>query len=258
MGSHATTGATAHELLADSTAEGKRVVTRLWALYRSKPSQLRRNRLVEHYRPHALAYARRFAVRLPQSVDRGDLETAASFGLIAAIEGFDPSRGISFETYCDLRVRGALLDELRSQDWMPRLLRARSEELRRVREQLRAHLEREPTDADLAQALGCSLEEFDADFGAALRRRGGMEGEDLEVLADPRGSERDALEQDELYRLVYARLSRVESRIVHLRYWEERSLREIGAALSMSESQVCKIHQRVLERLKGGFGSLAV
>ncbi len=232
-------------------------LARLWKQYHARPSQLRRNRLVEHYRPHALAYARRFAARLPQNVDRGDLDTAASFGLIAAIEGFDPARGTCFEAYCDLRVRGALLDELRNLDWMPRLLRARTEELRRVRESLRSRLQREPGDADLAAALGLSLEQFDAEFAGALLPGSAAGGEDLEGLADPRQIEGGVLEQDELYRLVYARLSRLESRLVHLRYWEGRSLREIGAALSISESQVCKLHQRILARLKGGFGALA-
>jgi len=231
-------------------------LARLWMRYRARPSRRVRNRLVELYQPHALSYARRFAARLPQHVDRGDLETAASFGLIAAIEAFDPARGISFEAYCDLRVRGALLDELRNLDWMPRLVRARSEELRRLRESLRAQLEREPTDADLAQALGLSLEEFDEGFSSIARQSCAPDAEQLDVLVDPRSDPRSepgtVLEQDELYRLVYARLSRLESRIVHLRYWEERSLREIGTRLSMSESQVCKIHQRVLERLKTG------
>jgi RNA polymerase sigma factor FliA len=224
---------------------------RLWSRYHKRPTRALRNRLVEQYQAHVLGIARRFALRLPPSVDRGDLETAASFGLIAAIEGFDPTRGVAFEAYCERRVRGALLDELRNQDWMPRPMRARVEELRRVREQLRAQLEREPLDTDLAQALELSLEQFDQLFGPGSRATPNPgQAMHLEVVEDPRSVMEEALESEELYRLVYARLSRIESRIVHLRYWEERSLREIGVLLAMSESQVCKIHLRVLERLK--------
>ena len=102
-------------------------VDRLWAAYRRSPTDAARNRLVEAYQPLVREVVRRFAYRLPRSVERGDLDTAANFGLISAIEGFDPSRGVRFESYCELRVKGALLDELRNQDWLPRPWRTRIE-----------------------------------------------------------------------------------------------------------------------------------
>lgn len=234
----------------------------LWRAYRRTPCDETRNRLVEHYQPLVAGIVRRFFARLPRLVDRGDLATAANFGLIDAIQGFDPARGVRFEIYCERRVRGAVLDELRNQDWLSRPHRGRLEELRRVSEELRSALGREPSEAEIAQALGPA----DARRGFALGLSAGFaspvlsghgedSGEDamagLEVLADPESdTPRERLGSDDLYRLVAQRMSVQEYQIVYLRYWEELSLREIGEVLHLSESRVCKIHARLLERLK--------
>jgi DNA-directed RNA polymerase sigma subunit (sigma70/sigma32) len=104
----------------EKKAQRQKIAEGLWAVYREDRSDEHRNSLVEHYQPLIKEIARRFAARLPRSVDRGDLATASSFGLMSAIGGFDPERGVRFESYCELRVKGALLDELRTQDWLPR------------------------------------------------------------------------------------------------------------------------------------------
>ena len=247
---------------------GKRATTsdkpceRLWLAYARSPGDESRNRLIEHYQPLVAQIVRRCAARLPRLIDRGDLDTAANLGLIDAIEGFDPARGVRFEAYCERRVRGALLDELRNQDWLSRPLRGRLGELQRMREDLRSRLGREPSEAEVSGGLGSrDLRQgfalgMSASFASPVLTGMAEEpGEDslggLEVLADPDSdAPRERLGSDDLFRLVAQRLSGQEYRIVYLRYWEDLSLREIGEVLQLSESRVCKIHARLLERLK--------
>ena len=237
---------------------------RLWASYRRGPNDASRNRLVEAYQGLVREVVRRFAYRLPKSVERGDLDTAANFGLISAIEGFDPSRGVRFESYCELRVKGALLDELRNQDWLPRPWRTRIELHKRVSERLRADQNREPADEDVAREMGMPLEEYRQVFGVGLPGTplGSMPSEEsgdeavpgLEILEDLHGdAPGERLTRDEILRLVTQRLSVQEYRIVYLKYWEELSMREIGEMMRLSESRVCKVHARLLERLKDRF-----
>jgi RNA polymerase sigma factor for flagellar operon FliA len=237
-------------------------IENLWRAYARTPGDEPRNRLVEHYQPLVRDIVQRCAARLPRLIERGDLDTAANLGLIDAIAGFDPARGVRFEVYCEWRVRGALLDELRSQDWLSRPVRTRLEQLRRVSEELRARLGREPSEAELEQALGpkAAARAFalglSADFARPhLSGHGQDAGEDalsgVDVLVDPDSdAPRERLGSDDLYRLVAQRLSVQEYQIVYLRYWEDLSLREIGELLHLSESRVCKIHAQLLERLK--------
>ena len=245
-----------------AVAARERAQGRLWRSYLRRRDPELRNRLVESYRPFALELVRRFAARLPRSVDVGDLETAGSVGLMNAIESFDASRGVRFEAYCEVRVRGALLDELRQLDWLPRPWRNRLERHKRALEHLRAKKNAEPTEEEIAAELDMSPEEYRRFFGAGLpgAPSGSLsvgEGEDissLEVVADTQSdAPGDRLSRDELLRLVAQRLTEQEYRIVYLKYWEELSMREIGQIEGLSESRVCKIHARLLERLKDRF-----
>lgn len=236
----------------------------LWQRYRLEPGDESRNALVEAYQGFVIDVARRFAARLPRCVDRGDLETAASVGLMGAVTGYDPARGVPFESYCELRVKGALLDELRTQDWLPRPWRHRFELQKRALERLRGEFEREPQDDEVARELGVSLDEYLQTFGVALP--GGPSGsmglddseEDLppslEVVPDGRlEGPGEEISRNELFSLITQRLSDQEYRILYLRYWEQMPMREIGDVLAVSESRVCKIHARLLERLKDHF-----
>lgn len=236
----------------------------LWLGYRRRPSDERRNRLVEAYQHLVRRVVQRFAARLPRTVDRGDLLAAANFGLMASIESYDPERRVRFESYAEMRIRGALLDELRSEDWLPRPWRQRIELQKRTREELRSRLEREPFDEEVAQAMGLPLEEYELLFGTGLPGvpGGGMPAGDddqallssLEVVADPRSDNPgERLTRAELLRLVAQKMSQQEYRIVYLRYWEELPMREIGQLTGLSESRVCKVHARLLERLKDRF-----
>lgn len=255
----------ATEAAADSktkAALAREAVTRkLWSSYRADPTDERRNTLVEAYQYLVRGLVRRLANRLPRSVDRGDLETAGNMGLIGAISAFDPARGVRFESYCEMRVRGALLDELRAQDWLPRPWRHRIEQHKRVRETLRAALGRRPADEDVAREMSMDLRDYQLLFGTGLpgAPSGSMPGlketDDvavaLEVVADPRvDAPEERLTREEILRLVAQKLSEQEYRILYLKYWEDLPMREIGELLGLSESRICKIHGRLLARLK--------
>jgi len=234
---------------------------RLWSRYRTRHDDLLRNQLVEHYQPLVEELVRRFALRLPRNVDRGDLSTAANVGLMGALEGFDPERGVRFESYCELRVKGALLDELRTQDWLPRPWRARIELQKRTVERLRGQLSREPDEAEIALGMDMPLAEYRQLFGlgqtsAPLLTPTAPGPDDdsapgLDIVADGQGeAAEEKLTRDEILRLVAQKLTVQEYRLVYLKYWEELSMREIGQLMDLSESRVCKMHMKLLERLK--------
>ncbi len=243
-------------------AGAERSLSKLWDSYWRAPDNGRRNLLVEAYQKLVEDVVRRFAARLPRTIDRGDLRTAANVGLMGAVASYDPSRGVRFESYCEMRVRGALLDELRSQDWLPRPWRQKMELQKRTAERLRAELKRDPRDDEIARAMELPLLEYESCFGtglpgsagAAARSADGEGASGLEVVADVRHDDPDErLTRDELLRLVAQRLSEQEYRIVYLKYWEELPMREIGEVMGLSESRVCKIHAHLLERLKDRF-----
>ena len=234
---------------------------RLWKDYHANPCDETRNALVEIYHEFAETVMRRFASRLPRSVDRGDLSTAGSVGLMSAVAGYNPERGVRFESYCELRVKGALLDELRTQDWLPRPWRQRMEQQKRTIEALRAREVREPTDAEIAREMGLGRDLYQQLFGVGLpgtptgSMGGGHSEEDamlmLEVVPDPSVVDPgERLTHEELVSLVTQRLSDQEYRILYLRYWEGLAIREIAGLTKLSESRVRKIHARLIERLQ--------
>ena len=252
--------------LSPEAAKAKRqeIAEKLWAVYREDKCDEHRNALVEHYQPLIREIARRFGARLPRSVDRGDLATASSFGLMSAIAGFDPERGVRFESYCELRVKGALLDELRTQDWLPRPWRHRLELQKRTLERLRRELNREPNDEEVAEAMGMALDYYLQVFGVGLpgaptgsmpSGEGAADGiPTLEVVTDAEAAAPgEQLSRTEILRLVASKLSDQEYRIIYLKYWEGLPMREIGQLTDLSESRVCKIHARLIDRLKDRF-----
>jgi RNA polymerase sigma factor for flagellar operon FliA len=240
------------------------VYQELWTSYWAGPCDERRNDLVEAYQRLVEDVVRRFAARLPRSVDRGDLRTAANVGLMGAVGSYDPGRGVRFESYCEMRVRGALLDELRSQDWLPRPWRQRMELQKKTTERLRSELNRDPRDEEIARAMHLPIASYEFLFGTGMpggpgaARALGDQDQDgaqgLEVVPDARSHDPgERLTRDELLGLVAQRLSEQEYRIVYLKYWEELPMREIGEVMGLSESRVCKIHARLIERLQDRF-----
>ena len=240
---------------------------RLWGAFFAAPGDDTRNTLVEWYQGLIAQIVRRFGARLPRSVDRGDLVTAANMGLISAIHGFDPERGVRFESYCELRVKGALLDELRSQDWLPRPWRQKIEQQKRTVERLRRDLGREPGDGEIASSMGFALDVYQQTFGVGLpgTPSGSMPASDggsddggpmsaLDIVQDKAAeAPGEQLSRSEMLQLASQRMTDQERRIVYLKYWEEMPMREIGELTGLSESRVCKIHTRLIDRLQDRF-----
>ncbi len=220
-----------------------------------------RNALIEFYRPFANKVVRRVRARLPRSVEVGDLEGAGDVGLIQAIQNFDPERGVPFEAFCEHRVRGAILDELRRHDWLPRPLRNRLNRRRDAIDELRTELGRGPNDGEIAERLGLELGVYLEKFGAgkdvpvlAASKTGGEAESGLEFLEDPKAQlPLEDAHRRELLEVISATLDDEGRAILYKRFFEGRSLKEIGRDLELSQSRVSKILGRLLERLKDRF-----
>jgi RNA polymerase sigma factor for flagellar operon FliA len=221
-----------------------------------------RNGIVERYIPLSSKVARNIGRRLPQMIDRRDLIGAGNSGLIKAVDLYDLARGIEFPVYASQRIRGAILDELRVEDFLPRLYRGRVERLKKIRAGLEQHLQREPTDHELLQDLEGreGITELDLHFyrhfprTVVLKYLSSERDEEIENLEkkfctceDQPGYRADVMEA---LRSVAAILSDIEYRIVYLYYWERLPMREIGELVQLSESRVSKIHARLLERIQ--------
>lgn len=236
----------------------------LWARFHANPQDRSvRNQLVERYLPLVKFHGERLWARLPEGVELDDLVSAGVFGLMDAIDAFDPNRGVRFETYCVTRIRGAMLDELRSMDWVPRLVRSKAAKLNEATKQLENKLGRPPTDAELAQQLEISEKELDQlklesatvnlvsldkKFADDDSNRAVSE---LDVLDDRRSEDPTRRAQKgDLLRLVTRGLSRVERLILILYYYEEMTMKEVGATLDLSESRVSQMHSSLMQRLQ--------
>jgi RNA polymerase sigma factor for flagellar operon FliA len=244
-------------------------VDEVWIRYKTTGDIGARNALVEAYLPLVEFLADRILQRLPRCVEGDDLRSAGVFGLMAAIDGFDMTRGIKFETYCSVRVRGAILDELRARDWVPRVVRSKAQKREQAARALAAQLGRQPGVHEIAAHLGWSERDVDdaarAAGGAAVLSLGGGEdaserhgGGRLDSLEDYRegGDPVERVQRRDLAALVYNALTPKERKVVTLYYNEGVTMREIGVVLGLSESRVCQIHSRVLKRLRGQFEPL--
>lgn len=236
----------------------------LWRVYKASPGEALRNRLIEHYMPLVRYTAERLFAKLPQNVELDDLTSAGVFGLVDAIEGFDLARGVKFETYCTTRVRGAILDELRAFDWVPRLVRTKAHKLDAALRKLEIDLGRDPTDQELAGLLAIPLEELDclvreASAVSIVSLSEKWPGEDdeaktlrkIDILEDKRQTRPiDFAQRKDFLRRVVSVLGRKEREILLLYYFEDLTMREIGLTLDLSESRVCQLHTRIMDRLR--------
>jgi RNA polymerase sigma factor for flagellar operon FliA len=238
----------------------------LWNAFTRERSQALRGRLVLHYAPMVKYVAGRVGTGLPQHVDAGDLVQAGIFGLIDAIDRFEPERGWKFETYAINRVRGAILDDLRAQDWVPRSVRSRARAVQAALGRLESSLRRSPTDAEVAAEAELTLPELHALYREmsmtsviALDDLVGGDGESgglsaADVLADEHAPDPVAvLESEESRRLLAEAVAGLPERdrtVVTLYYFENLTLSEIGTVLGVTESRICQLHTRAVLRLR--------
>ncbi|MCE9584334.1 MAG: FliA/WhiG family RNA polymerase sigma factor [Planctomycetes bacterium] len=245
------------------TKTSKADVDALWKRFAETHDPAVKNLLIEQYLPIVRYVAERLMSKLPQNVEVEDLTSAGIFGLMDAVDKFEPERNIKFETYCTNRIRGAILDELRNLDWVPRLVRSQAHRLERGANHLETRLGRTPTESELAQELGVSLPQLgeirrETTAAAALsmhKRWTDMDDQTglqtVEIVEDHHDLDpsRD-IQKKELVALITKGLSRKERLILLLYYYEELTMKEIGATLDLSESRVCQIHSKIISRLK--------
>lgn len=235
----------------------------LWKRFKGSPTEDMRNELMERYLRIVKYTADRLHAKLPEEVEKDDLISSGVFGLIDAINSFDLSRGVKFETYCVPRIRGAILDELRNMDWVPRLVRHRAHKLADATRALEMELGRIPNDDEIARRLNMSraqLHKLMRDASAVTlvslsRKYSDLDSQreisEIDVLPDDRGSDPVAEAQKrDLKDLVTRGLSRAERLIVVLYYYEQMTMKQIGQTLDLSESRVSQMHSAVLERLR--------
>ena len=240
-------------------------VEQLWIDFKNDPTnQQMRNRLVERYLPLVKYNGERIWARLPDGVELDDLISAGVFGLMDAIDAFDLSRGVKFETYCVPRIRGAMLDELRTMDWVPRLVRSKASKLNEAMRNLEARFGRPPTENELAEELEISVPELEKmilDANAvnliSLNKKwyetdSYKDVREIDILEDKKGEDpTKRVQKNDLMRLVTKGLNRNERLIIILYYYEELTMKEIGATLDLSESRVSQMHSSIVQRLQG-------
>ncbi|HEY4021296.1 MAG TPA: FliA/WhiG family RNA polymerase sigma factor [Pseudonocardiaceae bacterium] len=239
-------------------------IVALWRAYGSERAQPLRDRLMLHYAPLVKYVAGRVGTGLPAHIDIADLVQSGIFGLVDAIEKFEPERGLKFETYAMQRIRGAILDELRSQDWVPRSIRGRARDVERALERLGNQLQRTPTDVELAAELQIGVHDL-RDLYAQFQLTSVVALDELtvggagtmslaEMLPDDTADDPVAklVDQDNRRQLAeaIAQLAERDRIVVTLYYFENLTLAEIGRVLGVTESRVCQLHTRAVLRLR--------
>jgi RNA polymerase sigma factor for flagellar operon FliA len=245
-------------------------LARLWEEFKqnevSGAREGARERLILHYAPLVKYVASRVATGLPASVDQADLVSYGMFGLIDALEKFDPGRGNKFETYAIPRIKGAIIDELRAMDWVPRSVRFKAREIEKAYSDLESIHKRGPTEKEVAARLGVTLRELhevinQISFVQVLQLDeilsvGSDRGEQvslLDTLADRGTDPTTALEGEETRGLLAAAINSLSERekiVVTLYYFEGLTLAEIGDILGVTESRVCQIHTKAVGQLR--------
>ncbi|MBI85615.1 MAG: FliA/WhiG family RNA polymerase sigma factor [Planctomycetaceae bacterium] len=247
-----------------TTKLDKAEIDQVWKKYKqNQDNELLRNRLVEQYFPLVKYNGDRIWARLPDGVELDDLISAGIFGLMDAIDAFDLSRGVKFETYCVPRIRGAMLDELRTMDWVPRLVRSKASKLAEANKTLEARLGRHPREKELAEHLGLSIKELEKmvlDANAvnliSLNKKwyetdSYKDVREIDILEDKKGEDPTRrVQKNDFMRLVTKGLNRNERLIIILYYYEELTMKEIGTTLDLSESRVSQMHSSIVERLQ--------
>ncbi|GAC1324282.1 MAG: RNA polymerase sigma factor WhiG [Mycobacteriales bacterium] len=240
----------------------------LWREFKDSGKPELRERLILHYSPLVKYVAGRVGVGLPPNIEQADLVSYGIFGLIDAIEKFDLARAIKFETYAISRIKGAIIDELRSIDWIPRSVRYKAREVERAYAALEGRLHRTPTEPEVAGELGISLDDLHAIFNQVsfvnvvaldeLLNAGGERGDKLslvDTLEDTKAEDPvQAFESEETKHLLAGAINTLPERekiVVTLYYYEGLTLAEIGQVLGVTESWICQMHTKAVLQLRG-------
>jgi RNA polymerase sigma factor for flagellar operon FliA len=239
----------------------------LWVEFKESAAPEARDKLILHYSPLVKYVAGRISASLPQNVDTADLVSYGIFGLIDAIEKFDITRDIKFETYAIARIKGAIIDELRALDWVPRSVRSRARELEKAYVELENSLRRVPSDEEVAKHLGVSVDDL-ADLLTQLSYTSVVALEELWAVGgekDDKVSLMDTLEDtsardpsliyevEEMKEILADAIDKLPQRekiVVALYYYEGLTLREIGEVLGVTESRVSQLHTKAVIRLR--------
>lgn len=252
------------QLLSDESAAR---LAELWRDYKESGDTGLRDQLILHYSPLVKYVAGRVGVGLPSNIDQSDLVSYGIFGLIDAIDKFDLDRAIKFETYAISRIRGAIIDELRSIDWIPRSIRSKARDVERAYSTLEAKLQRSPSEQEVADELGVPVESLRRIFSQVsfvnvvaldeLLHVGGERGDKTTLgdsLADPRAEDPVSLFESEETRYILAdsvaALPEREKIVVTLYYYEGLTLNEIGQVLGVTESRACQLHTKAVLQLR--------
>ena len=230
----------------------------------SKDDFTKRDRLIVEYAPLVKYIANRIAMRLPPHIDVGDLINSGVLGLIDAIEKFDPSKEVKFKTYAEIRIKGAILDELRAMDWIPRSIRKVINKMMGAYHELEQQLGRPAKDEEMAELLGLEMEEF----YKLLKQSAGVPLISLDVLVDYDDKKRNILsclgdpksvngfgimglsEVKDAIAQAIDDLPEKEKQVISLYYYDELTMKEIGKVLDLTESRVSQIHTKAVLRLK--------
>ena len=237
----------------------------LWTEFKQSRSQELRDKLIIQYSPLVKYVAGRVGVGMPRNVEQAELVSFGIFGLIDAIEKFDPERGYKFETYAIARIKGAILDELRSIDWVPRSVRSKARTLEGAMAKLEAEHHRSPTDEEVAAEMEITEEQLQTTLSqisfmgiAALDEMlaGGDRGESVSVgdtVADTGDGPMGVYEVEEMRQTLATSINRMPERekiVLTLYYYEGLTLAEIGRVLGVTESRVCQIHAKAVLQLR--------
>lgn len=240
-------------------------VNRLWEHYVRHRDPETREKLVLHYLPIVKYVAGKMMQTLPNSVDFNDLLGAGVVGLIGALERFDPSVGVKFETFAVPRVRGAILDELRMLDWAPRSLRSKARKYEKAAEELERDLGRSASSRELAERMDMDVKEIGAllrdlttatllSLDTALEDEEGGRGGLYEIIEDPLAqTPLESIQREELKRILVEAINELpeqEKLVLALYYYEELTLKEIGQVLGITESRVSQIHTKAVATLR--------
>jgi RNA polymerase sigma factor for flagellar operon FliA len=253
----------------EERAEVESATAELWRQYKTTGEEKLRERLILHYSPLVKYVAGRVGVGLPPNIEQADLVSYGIFGLIDAIEKFDLERVIKFETYAISRIKGAIIDELRAIDWIPRSVRYKAREVEKAYASLEAKLRRTPTEAEVAAELGIKLEDLHTIFSQVsfvnvvaldelLSAGGGEKGDKLslvDTLEDTKAEDPvQAFESEETKHLLAKAINLLPERekiVVTLYYYEGLTLAEIGQVLGVTESRICQMHTKAVLQLRG-------